>query len=436
MYEIVVGRNPLDRDLGLKATIFLGKQYVRMGQSVSLANNIFLDVARSHVVYVCGKRGSGKSYTLGVIAEGIASIDPDIARNLSAIIMDTMGIYWTMKYPNKADKQILKHWNLEPKAFSDKVRVLVPKGFFDVYKSRGIPVDDSFTINPADLNAQDWIELFGIDLDSNIGVLISTAVNKLKETNNSFEIDDIIKQISLLEDFEADDKRAAIARFNSIKQWGLFSSKATMIEDIVKPGIITVVDVSAYSFMSQAWLIKSLVVGLITDKLFKQRMINRRFEEVDEIQRQLHTYNVELKKSYKPLVWLFLDEAHEFLPARGKTLATNALISVLREGRQPGISLVLATQQPGKIHSDVITQADVVISHRVTARVDVNALEALTQSYMVESLVDSMDRLPRVKGSAVVFDDTNERLFAIQVRPRVTWHGGSSPIAVRQEESF
>jgi ABC-type dipeptide/oligopeptide/nickel transport system ATPase component len=37
-----------------------------------MSNNIFLDVARSHVILVAGKRGSGKSYTLGVITEEIA----------------------------------------------------------------------------------------------------------------------------------------------------------------------------------------------------------------------------------------------------------------------------------------------------------------------------------------------------------------------------
>ena len=34
-----------------------------------------MDVSRSHVVFVCGKRGSGKSYTMGTIAEGIANLD-------------------------------------------------------------------------------------------------------------------------------------------------------------------------------------------------------------------------------------------------------------------------------------------------------------------------------------------------------------------------
>lgn len=45
---------------------------------------------------------------------------------------------------------------------------------------------------------------------------------------------------------------------------------------------------------------------------------------------------------------MLLDEAHEFLPDTGKTAATDALVTILREGRQPGVSLILATQQPGK----------------------------------------------------------------------------------------
>ena len=51
------------------------------------------------------------------------------------------------------------------------------------------------------------------------------------------------------------------------------------------------------------------------------------------------------------------------------------LTQLLREGRQPGISLVLATQQPGQIHKDVMTQSDIVISHRVTSATDLEALK-------------------------------------------------------------
>ena len=40
------------------------------------------------------------SYTLGVIAEGISDLPAEIKKNISVVLLDTMGIYWTMKYPN------------------------------------------------------------------------------------------------------------------------------------------------------------------------------------------------------------------------------------------------------------------------------------------------------------------------------------------------
>ena len=77
-----------------------------------------------------------------------------------------------------------------------------------------------------------------------------------------------------------------------------------------------------------------------------------------------------------------------------------------------------------------MTQSDVVISHRVTAKVDVDALGTLMQSYMREGLDKQLNYLPRVKGSGIIFDDVNERLYPMRVRPRFTWHGGEAPIAV------
>jgi DNA helicase HerA-like ATPase len=134
------------------------------------------------------------------------------------------------------------------------------------------------------------------------------------------------------------------------------------------------------------------------------------------------------------LVWLVIDEAHEFLPNKGKTTASDALITILREGRQPGISLILASQQPGKIHTDVMTQSDIVISHRLTARIDIDSLGTLMQSYMRKGLDKQLNDLPPLKGSAVVFDDVNERIYPIRVRPRFTWHGGAAPTAMKKEK--
>jgi len=107
---------------------------------------------------------------------------------------------------------------------------------------------------------------------------------------------------------------------------------------------------------------------------------------------------------------------------------------LLREGRQPGISLVLATQQPGKIHTDAMTQSDIVLSHRVTAEQDMKALNEIMQSYVYEGIKGKMNELPKLKGSAIVLDDNSERIYPMRVRPRFTWHGGEAPTAVKVEK--
>ena len=98
MHEIILGRSSSDsKKLGTRGAVFIGKQYVQMGQSSSLSNPIYLDVARAHAMLIVGKRGGGKSYTMGSIAEGLADMDPEISKNLSFLMLDTMGVYWSMK---------------------------------------------------------------------------------------------------------------------------------------------------------------------------------------------------------------------------------------------------------------------------------------------------------------------------------------------------
>ncbi|MBA3064332.1 hypothetical protein FP803_02750 [Candidatus Woesearchaeota archaeon] len=81
-----------------------------------------------------------------------------------------------------------------------------------------------------------------------------------------------------------------------------------------------------------------------------------------------------------------------------------------------------------------MTQSDTVISHRVTAKVDIDALSALMQSYMRKGLDAQLNDLPRVKGAALIFDDTNERMYPMMVRPRFTWHGGEAPTAIKKRK--
>jgi len=46
--------------------------------------------------------------------------------------------------------------------------------------------------------------------------------------------------------------------------------------------------------------------------------------------------------------------------------------------------------------------------------------------------VRAMNYLPALKGCAVVFDDKNEKIYQVRIRPRFTWHGGASPNAMKE----
>lgn len=436
MYEIVIGRNEEDRKkYGLQGTVLIGKHYVKMGQTTSLSNEILMDVSRSHVVFICGKRGTGKSYTMGTIAEGVVDLPPEINKNLSIIILDTMGIYWTMKYPNKKDKKLLDEWKLEAKGLN--VQIFTPTGYYKKYKEAGIPTDFPFSIKTNDLDAHDWCMTFGISINDPLGVLIERVIETLKESKKDYDIDSIIKEIKKDTHSEEKEKNAAINRFLSATKWGLFSKEGTMLKDLVLPGQVTVLDVSCYTTIPGASNIRALVIGLVAEKLFIERMVARKREEHEALEQEMHLFAREEEEEKKePLVWLVIDEAHEFLPNKGTTTSTQPLITILREGRQPGISLILASQQPGKIHTDVMTQSDIVIAHRVTANIDVQALGALMQTYMRAGLDKELNILPRVKGAAIIFDDINEKMYPMRVRPRLTWHGGEAPSAILKKKKI
>lgn len=439
-YEIVLGREEKEREkFGTLGTLLLGKHYVQMGQTTALAQNVYLDLNKAHVVFVCGKRGSGKSYCLGVIAEGIATLPEEYRSRLAVVLLDTMGIYWTMKYPNHKDEHLLQQWGMEGKGIP--VKIFTPTGFFKKYKSEGIPTDVPFSIRPYELTPEDWNLTFDINPNEPLAVFIARIILTLQKERDDYDIEDIIEAMEADPREDEHVKNAAINRFRSVEQWGVFSREATPLKEIIRGGQISILDLSPYAIMPNGWKIKHLVIGLVAEKLFKERMIVRKNEEFQSIHSAIHyliTQEEEeeekLRSREMPIVWLMIDEAHEFLPAQGKTSATDALITLLREGRQPGIAMVMATQQPGKIHTDAMTQSDIVLAHRLTAKVDTDAMASIIQSYLRVSLDKELALLPRVAGSCIAVDDVNERMYPMQVRPRFSWHGGGAPKIVEEKK--
>jgi DNA helicase HerA-like ATPase len=417
LVDIVVGRDPEDLEkFGTKGCIYLGKHIVGEGEDAHLTNRIVMDILRPHIVLVLGKRGSGKSYTGGVIAEEIMELPEEIRKNISCILIDTMGIFWSMKYPNERDFSLLAKWGLKPKGYGN-VKIFIPVGLAEAYERAGVSFDATFAIRPDELTASDWALTFGFPLQHPLGILLERVLKRLKEREEKYGIDDILEEIELDKKASEKEKLALENRFLSAKEWGIFSEEATPIEKFLEPGIATVLDVSL-----QEWGVRNLMLGILARKVYEIRMYARRREEIAIIEGE--------EKGKIPMVWFIIDEAHEFLPNEGKTAASDALLTLVRQGRQPGISCVFITQRPNKLHEDAISQADLIISHRLTAKPDLDALSQIMQTYLLEDIRKSISQLPRSKGTALLLDDNSERLYKIQIRPRYSWHAGGSPLLI------
>jgi len=372
------------------------------------------------------------SYTMGSIAEGLADMDSEISKNLAFVMLDTMGVYWSMKYPNTKEESLLQKWGLEGKGLG--VQIYVPGGFYDKYKQDGIPVDFPLYIKPSELTVEDWMNAFQLKTDDVVGVAVARVINKLIDGGTNYDIKDIIKFAENDSRIDEQTKMAVVSRFENVITWGIFSKNGTPIKDLLVGGKVTVLDLSPYVAMPGGWEVKALTLGIIAKKIFVERMLVRKREELFDIINRTQVVKKTEVDDDLPMPWLIVDECHEFLPRDGVAPSSQALITILREGRQPGVSLIMATQQPAKIHTDAITQSDLVLAHRLTASFDLDALDKIFLSYDSKGSKNLFNSMPRVKGCAIIMDDKNERLHTMQVKPRITWHGGEDPNAIREIE--
>ncbi|MBS3056145.1 MAG: ATP-binding protein [Candidatus Aenigmarchaeota archaeon] len=404
MNEIIIGREPEDFEkYGKKATLYLGKNVVGTGEDAHMTTPVIMDVLRPHVVLITGKRGCGKSFTMGVMLEEILKLDSYTRQRLCGLMIDTQGIFWTMKIPNEKDYSLLAQWNLPACGFD--IEVSVPEGQVKNFSEADVDFDSVFSIKPSQLTPDDWLTLFDISINDSKALIFQRALQKLKE---DYGLDDIIDHVSK-EQGEKKDIESMMNHLYVANSWGIFGTAP--MPKIISPGKITILDVSL-----TPQNVRTLIASIALRHLLIERIKARRKEETEKYLGEP-----------VPFPWIFIDEAHNFAPDSGESSSLPVILKIVKEGRQPGLSMVMATQQPNKLHSDVLSQADIVISHKLTSKEDINALRSIMQTYMLYDIQKYMTELPKWKGVALVLDDNSERIYRIRVRPKQSWHAGASP---------
>lgn len=383
---------------------------LNIGKNLDSEDFVYLDDSRSRAVLVCGKRGSGKSYTLGVLVEELLDADDTLI-----IVIDPMGIYYPMAQPNHEQERLLWDWGLSSKGVP--VLQLVPGNPEILYGGREVvsAMEDRgvrfrrFRINPANLSPDAWCELFDLSISDVMGIALFRAVQHLsRRRKEQFFIPDIIDAIERDGLVQDRTRQALLNRLEMAEGWDLFSTRYQELWELFDRSAVNIVDLSTLDPGPRGR--RNLVVDVLARDIFKRRTIARRKEELGLI-------------GELPRVWMLIDEAHQFVPSGRTTLAKAALVRWTKEGRQPGVSLAVASQQPSAIDGEVITQCDVIIAQKLTNRTDIKAINALSQDYMGSELKTYIRKLKR-QGEAVIVDDEEEEVVMTQIRPRKSHHGG------------
>ena len=437
--NVFIGRKKTHlKKYGYEGALHIG----RVAEEELQDRNVYMDSLNPHVVFICGARGSGKSYVLGVIAEELAKKN----HNIGTIVIDPVGVFWSMRFPNREEREMktLAQWDFAPEGL-DNLKVFIPEGMAsDTPRNT---YDATFSLPPSLLIAEDWALTFGIERFSPAGLLLEIVIKKVKQGYNTIENEkvkpkgDAFSLENLIECLETDSVlhskergykpdsiRALSSRFEAAKTWGIFSRNGTPLSALSREGQLTIIDTS---FLDDN--VSALVIGLLARRVLAARKLTTRKEAAKRFKTKDVDQMLELDI---PPTWLFIDEAHTLIPSGNvKTPATDAIVEYVKQGRRPGCSLVFATQQPSAIDSKVLSQLDIMLAHKLVFDDDIKAIYKRVPTIVPAKYKRSTFIKTLPIGTALTSDRSEEtsRAFIMKIRPRMSQHEGREAESVERK---
>lgn len=457
--------------------IFFGR-LAEMGPTVG----VHFDLSLPHVMAIFGKRGSGKSYTLGSFLEGLCtkstpnSISATQKRH-AILLFDTLGIFQWMDIPLSAEskKELLKEQIQAQRGWDIKSEPLN----IEIWAPKSTPASHrqykEYTVDCSDFTASDWGYLFNVDiLQDRMGQLLNDTYEKVVHEGWSDEktithspqpryaIEDLIDCVQqdpeLINNYHRETRRAIFQLLTVYWRNPLFQPKRRIpagLSLLKEKGELSEEDLKAYESLEGVTLNELLKPGQLSILLLHKIPDELRFVLILAIIRKIMKERIETSEAEKnlkilpdltdeikidlekkvdegiPPTWVAVDEAQNFLPSERKTTATDTLIRLVREGRNYGLSFILTTQQPSAIDQRILSQVDSLVVHKLTVQGDVEYIKRNlkaaqpdetkfgTRILTFDDLLRSLD-----VGQAVVSNTDMDRTFIMDIRPRVSTHGG------------
>jgi hypothetical protein len=407
---------------------FIAKVCEQTAGSSILDYSVWLDLSFPHVIGVFGTRGSGKSFDLGVLMEcvvGVEEVITGVPPSSSVIVFDLQNQFWTLgltpnpDLPEDSDHlEILKYWGLSPIALGS-TEIWLPAGC-----TTQLPSVREFRLAPESLNDADWLALLELERYTPMGQALIALLSVNTDRNPAILAERAIPSRPLAS-FQQGTIDGLRWRLEALSGSQLVGTPGIVVDDILVSGKTSVILLRDLQESLQ-----TLAVGVLT------RLVSKRMSSSHQAKRVARRYGHPYANQHIPdRLWLIIDEAHVVVPADATTAATNPVVEYVKRGRDSGLSMVFATQQPSAVDRKLMSQVDITLTHALGFDSDLQAAIGRmptrnTLSYeLAGSRLSSMGDVIRSldPGEAIIADAANGRAFLARLRPRLSAHGGHTP---------
>ena len=372
----------LEEFFSFKNGLYIGNLISRENAKIKIDINGF----RRHVA-ILAQTGAGKSYLAGVILEELYK------KHANVLVIDPNGDYVNFKYGNNG-----KIWVDE-----ERVDVYKPKFRCD---SESKPLGIRFK----DLDKYTLAEILKIRAEDHVNIFM--AMNEaLLVANESYTDFYLYVKERAVNTGDKEKKKSFLKLLSRLEANSLdkiINDKEFIdISEIFEPGKISILDLSGLNDN-----LARGIVFVVLKKIFKIK---------------------EVEKTNKPPIFIFIDEAHRFIPSNFNTRTTEIIKRIASEGRKFGVFLTIISQRPSKINSDVLSQCNSQVVMRMTNQADISAVSNSSERLSQELLED----LPSLEvGEAIIVGNLVKAPVMVKIRKRVSMEGGSDIDVVKEIEKF
>lgn len=363
--------------------IELGSLITRRDVPISLSIKGF----RRHLA-VIAQTGSGKTYLAGVLAEEL------LRKGGTIVILDPHADYVFLSRTADGKRHDL----------SDRITVFRNPSSTGRYTETEVGKVKSYEICFSDLDLDEICLISGISTKYvNIVEGLGMALERLKAKKDVFQPEDLMETIEGAKDWKEEGVDSKIIKgAMSAKKYlarlikmRVFTHASTNITEMLRPMHLANLDLSG---------LNDYVADYISFKVLSD------------------IYDKAATDQFEYPVFVFVEEAHRFIPAEGSTYSSGIIKKIAAEGRKFGVFIVLITQRPSKIHSDALSQCNSQIIMRLTNPHDQKAVSSSSER-LSESLMEDLPGLNT--GEAVVVGEMTRAPLMMSVKKRRTKEGGS-----------